>query len=350
MIFHLPYKRLLILTEGSLGVFSSKTGVSVMRYRRPEVVGVLDSTRAGQDIATILPGISGIPIVASVGEAGLLEPDALLIGIAPAGGALPDRMRRHVLDALKGGISIISGLHTMLRSDAELVAAAEESGATIHDIRDVGPLQRIAQGKARSSRAKRVLTIGLDCNIGKMVTSLELRRAAVEAGLDAAFVATGQTGIMIEGWGIAIDHVISDFTAGATEMLVEHVADRQIMFIEGQGSLGHPGYSGVTLSLLHGSCPDVMVLCTRPGRRLHNEWADCPIAPIRQQIHVYEAVAALMHPSKVVAVSVNTAGMSEADAAAAIRAAAEESGLPAADPIRSGPDVLLKAIRAALVL
>jgi uncharacterized NAD-dependent epimerase/dehydratase family protein len=259
-------------------------------------------------------------------------------------------MRAHIKDALAAGISIITGLHVLLREDAELMALANKSGAKIHDVRDAGPIHRIARGLARHTRAKRVLTVGLDCNIGKMVTSLELRRAAKEAGLSAAFVATGQTGIMIEGWGIAIDHVISDFTAGAVEMLVEHAADNDIMFVEGQGSLGHPGYSGVTLSLLHGSCPDAMVICTRPNRRLHNDWPDCPIAPLRQQIPAYEAVAGLLHPAKVVAVSVNTAGMTEPEAQAAVNAAAEESGLPAADPIRHGPDRLFKAVRDALKL
>jgi uncharacterized NAD-dependent epimerase/dehydratase family protein len=131
-------------------------------------------------------------------------------------------------------------------------------------------------------------------------------------------------------------------------MLVEQVADSDIMFIEGQGSLGHPGYSGVTLSLLHGSCPDALVMCTRPGRRLHNEWPDCPIAPLRQQIEAYEAVAALLHPAKVVAVSLNTAGLTDADADSAIQAAADKSGLPAADPIRTGPEPLLNAVRNAL--
>lgn len=348
MIFHLPYRRILILTEGSLGVFSSKTGVSVMRYRRNDVVGVLDSKYAGQDIATIIPGLSGLPIVASIADAAALRPDAILIGIAPAGGALPDRMRAHLADALRAGVHVVSGLHTMLRSDPELMELADASGATIHDIRDAGPIQRVARGKARYTRAKRVLTVGLDCNVGKMVASLELRRAAVDAGLDAAFVATGQTGIMIEGWGIAIDHVISDFTAGATEMLVEHVADRQICFVEGQGSLGHPGYSGVTLSLLHGSCPDAMVMCTRPTRTLHNDWQDCPIAPLTQQIEIYEKAAALMHPSRVVAISLNTSGLSDADALAAIESAARESGLPAADPIRQGPGPILQAVRTAI--
>jgi uncharacterized NAD-dependent epimerase/dehydratase family protein len=348
MLFELPYRRMLVLTEGELGVFSSKTAVAVLRYRRSDCLGVLDSVHAGKPIESAVSGLSDVPIFASVEEAMHLEPDAVLIGIAPSGGALPERMRAHLVDALRRGLSVVSGLHALLRHDSELVELAAQHNARLHDIRDAGPITRIAQGLARRTRCKRVLTVGTDCNIGKKVTALELRRAAVEAGLDAAFVATGQTGIMIEGWGIAIDHIISDFAAGAAEMLVEHVADRQICFIEGQGSLGHPGYSGVTLSLLHGSCPDAMVIMHRPGRVLHNGWENCPIAPLPQQIDLYERVAGLMHPSKVVAVALNTADMSATEAAQAVAAAASETGLPAADPIRDGAGRLLAAVRAAV--
>jgi uncharacterized NAD-dependent epimerase/dehydratase family protein len=350
MIHELRYRRLLILTEGRLGVFSSKTAVSVMRYRRDEVVGVLDSTCAGRPIESMLDGISGVPIVASVADAVTLQPDAVLIGVAPVGGELPAPMRRHLVDALKHGLSIISGLHCALKAEPELATTAQEHGGRIHDVRIPDPIDRIASGAARKLRVKRVLTIGTDCNVGKMVASLEMRRAATEAGLDAAFVATGQTGIMIEGWGIAVDHVLSDFTAGAAEMLVEHVGDRQVCFVEGQGSIAHPGYSGVTLSLLHGSCPDAMVLCHRPDRSQHNDWPDCPIAPIRQQIALNEQVLAPLHPGKVVAVAVHTGGMPAAEAEQTLRSIASETGLPTADPIRTGPEALLAAVRRHLSL
>jgi uncharacterized NAD-dependent epimerase/dehydratase family protein len=139
--------------------------------------------------------------------------------------------------------------------------------------------------------------------------------------------------------------VLSDFAAGASEMLVEHVADREVCFIEGQGSIGHPGYSGVTLSLLHGTCPDAMVMCHRPGRMLHNDWPDCPVAPINAQIQIYEQVLAPLHPGKVVAVAMNTGEMPDAEAERAIEEMAAETGLPTADPVRSGCAVLLAAVR-----
>lgn len=347
MIHELPYSRMLILTEGHLGVFSSKTGVSVMRYRREHCVGVLDSAFAGRRIEDVLAGtgISGLPILASIAEARAVKPDAILVGIAPTGGALPGVMRRHLAEGLRSGLSIISGLHTMLRDDSELFELAEEHNARIHDVRDPGPITRVAHGLARRSRAKRVLTVGVDCNVGKMVTSLELRKAAQAAGFSTAFAATGQTGIMIEGWGIAIDHTISDFTAGAVEMLVEHVADTDIIFVEGQGSIANPGYSGVTLSLVHGCCPDAMVMVARPDRTNHNDWPNCPVAPLAQQIALYEQVLAPLHPGKVVAVAVNTAGKSAEEAERWVKEVAGETGLPAADPIRHGAGVLFDAVR-----
>jgi len=345
MIFNLDYRRMLLLTEGHLGVFSSKTAVSVLRYRPDDVVGILDSAHAGKPLGEIVPGVKDVPIVGSVADAAALRPDAILVGIAPTGGALPPVMRQHLVDGLRRGLSIISGLHTLLKEDAGLAGLAREHGAQLHDLRDFAHITRIGRGLARGTRARRVLLVGTDCNVGKMVTALELRNAARAAGVDAAFVATGQTGIMIEGWGIAIDHVLSDFVAGAVEMLVERAADRPLMFIEGQGSLEHPAYSGVTLSLLHGSCPDAMVMVHRPSREHHNSWPDCPIAPVEQQIDLYERMLAPLHPGKVVAIAVNTAGMEPADADAAVAELGARTGLPAADPIRHGVGKLWEAVR-----
>ncbi|MBN1492004.1 MAG: DUF1611 domain-containing protein [Phycisphaerae bacterium] len=342
------YRRLILLTEGALGVFSSKTATSVIRYRRDDVVAVVDSQAAGQSLEQILGIGQGIPIVADVAEAMRFKPDALMIGVAPVGGGLPAAMRIPVVDALREGLSIISGLHLRLRDDPELAALAEAHGAALCDVRDPGPVRRVAFGLARSLPVKRVLTVGTDCSSGKMVTSLELRAAAIRAGLDAAFVATGQTGAMIEGWGTAIDAVVSDFAAGSAEMLIERVHDRQICFVEGQGSIEHPGYSGVTLSLLHGVCPDAMIMCTCPTRQYHDKRDDCPIAPIEQQIQLYESLTAPLHPACVVGVAANTAGLDDAEANRRIAALAERTNLPACDPIRNGVAPLLAAVRAEL--
>jgi len=348
MLVELPYRRILVLTEGLLGTFTSKTAVCLLRYRPNDVVGVLDRAHAGQPLRSLIDGVGDVPILASVSEAlsSLPErPNAVVIGVAPVGGALPGPMRQHVIDALRSGLSIISGLHAPLHRDPELAQLAERHHARIHDVRDPGPIERIACGLARQTRVKRVLTVGTDCNVGKMVTAYELRDTASKAGLDAAFVATGQTGIMLEGWGIAIDHVLSDFTAGAVEMLVEQVAHRQICFIEGQGSIAHPGYSGVTLSLLHGACPDVMVVCHRPNRDVHSGWADCPVAPVAEQIALYEKVLEPLYPAKVVAVALNTVGMPDEAAVRTLETITNQTGLPTTDPIRWDCQPLLVAVR-----
>ncbi len=348
MIMEIPCRRILLLTEGQLGTFSAKTAVSLLRYRRHDVVGIVDSVAAGRPVEKFLTGINNVPIFANVIEADQYQPDALLIGVAPVGGALPAPMRAQVIQALKRGMAIISGLHTPLSQDPELADLARHSGARIYEVRQPGPIDRIAMGHARNFPVKRVLTVGTSTNVGKMLTACELCRTARNAGLDAAFVPTGQTGIMIEGWGIAIDHVLSDFTAGAAEMMVEHVADRQICFIEGQGSLDHPGYSGVTLSLLHGTCPQALVLVHRPGRKLHNEMPGCPITPLEEQITLYEQALSPLYPGKVVAIAVNTVEMPQKSADQAVQSIAQRTNLPAADPIRHGCDTLLDAIRSHL--
>lgn len=344
------YKRLAILTADKLGPVTSKTAAGVIRYRPRDVVAVIDWAHAGRDLHSILGWGRGIPIVAGLAEAKPLQPDALLIGIAPMGGQLAGDFRTVVCHAVAEGLSIISGLHTMLKDDPELVRLAARSGAQLLDVRDPGNFDQVATAKAAILPVKRVLTVGVDCAIGKMMTSLELTDAARRAGLDAAFVPTGQTGIMIAGWGISIDRVISDFTAGAAEWLVQQVSDKQICIIEGQGSIEHPGYSGVTLSLIHGSCPDAMIMCTRLDRIAHRHVEQCPVTDIRKQIALCEQIASCVHPVKVVGVSVNTAGIPEEQARQQVEQVARETGLPATDPVRYGADVLLPAIRAAVQL
>jgi uncharacterized NAD-dependent epimerase/dehydratase family protein len=318
----------------------------VIRYRAADVVAVLDSHYAGRPLESVLGCGKGIPVVATMAETRQFDPDALLVGIAPVGGQLPEPMRRHIREAICSGLAIISGLHTMLREDAEFAGLAGQHGVPLLDVRDPGPLQRIASRRARRCRVRRVLTVGTDCSVGKMVAALELRDAARRAGLDAAFAATGQTGIMIEGWGIAIDRVISDFAAGAAEWLVEQTAERDIVFIEGQGSITHPGYSGVTCSLIHGTCPDALVLCHCPDRTEHEHMDDCPALPIERQLAVYEMMANAVHPAKVVGLCVNTAGMDDAAAREAIDELAARANLPATDVLRYGCEPVLSAVLA----
>ncbi|MBN1342907.1 MAG: DUF1611 domain-containing protein [Phycisphaerae bacterium] len=345
----LDYRRMVILTDGQLSSLGAKTASSLIRYRREHVVAVLDPQHVGQPLEGLIGWGQGIPVIASIEQALAFEPDSLLIGIAPIGGKLPDAWRTHLTAAIRHGMSIVSGLHMLLRDDDELSEQARKHGVELLDVRDPGPFDRVAVGMAAELPVKRVLTVGTDCAVGKMVATLELRAAARRVGWDAAFVATGQTGIMIEGWGIAVDRVISDFTAGAAEWLCEQVADRQIAFIEGQGSITHPGYSGVSLGLLHGACPDALIVCHQPGRD-HHHGVEKRSASLLDHIALNERLANARHPCRVCGVSLYTAGMSDEDARAAIKATAAETGLPTTDVVRFGCDPLIESLREAFEL
>ena len=214
-------RRLAILAEGEFGPHNAKTAYGVIRYGRDDVAAVINSTRAGQNVDAYLPG-HDIPIVATLADALAIEPppDALLIGIAPTGGRLPQSWRTVILDAIAAGLDVLSGLHTFIGDDPEFAAAAAAAGSTIVDYRRPPERMETAVGRRHAPGKRVILTVGSDCAIGKMSVALELRRAAQTSGDSVAFVATGQTGMMIEGWGVAVDRLISDFAQGTVEWLV----------------------------------------------------------------------------------------------------------------------------------
>ncbi len=338
-------RRLVILTDGQFGPHSGKTAFGVIRYGHDEVVAVLDSTLAGRNVAEWIPGHE-IPIVAGLEEAldlpGRPRPDALLIGIAPAGGRLPESWHAVLHAAIDAGLELHSGLHTFLGDDPELSSAAAIAGVRIVDYRRPPERFETAVGRVHGPGKRVLLTVGTDCAIGKMSVALELRNAARAGGDDVAFVPTGQTGMMIDGWGVAVDRVISDFLNGTVEWLVEE-GERlgDWVVVEGQGSLDHPAYSAVTLGLIHGATPHAMILVHRAGQ-VEKDFGDAedrsfPIADLRPFIDLHERVAGSVAPSKVVAVAVNTSLLADDGAARrAIDAIAAETGLPADDPVRFG--------------
>jgi uncharacterized NAD-dependent epimerase/dehydratase family protein len=348
-------RRLAILAEGEFGPHNAKTAYGVIRYGRDDVVAVIDSTRAGQNVSAYLPG-HDIPIVATLADALALQPppDALLIGIAPTGGRLPQSWRTVILEAIAAGLDVLSGLHTFIGDDPEFAAAATAAGSAIVDYRRPPDRMETAVGRRHAPGKRVILTVGSDCAIGKMSVALELRRAAVESGDSVAFVATGQTGMMIEGWGVAVDRLISDFAQGTVEWLVEEgegLADWVI--VEGQGSLDHPAYSSVTLALIHGATPQAMVMVHNPGLREHDfdhlPEASFPIAALPGFIAMHEQIAGLVAPSRVVAVALNTSLYADDDEARRLIAATEaETGLPTDDPYRFGPERLWGRIREAV--
>jgi uncharacterized NAD-dependent epimerase/dehydratase family protein len=345
-------RRLVILTEGQFGLHDAKTAIGVIRYGTDEIVAILDSSMAGRNLSEFLPAFD-IPFVATLGEtlAGAVRPDGLLIGIAPTGGRLPSEWRVLILDAIAAGLDIHSGLHEFVGDDPAFSVAAAAAGTRLIDYRRPPERMETSVGRRHRPGKRVILTVGTDCAIGKMSVALELVAAARRAGLSAVMVPTGQTGMMIEGWGVAVDRVISDFENGTVEWLVEQGEARgDWVLVEGQGSLDHPAYSAVTLGLIHGATPHAMVLVHKPGITEHDfehlPEASFPIASLPGFIDIHERVAGLIAPSRVVAVAVNTMLYLDDDDARAVIAATEaETGLPADDPVRFGPDRLWGTIR-----
>jgi uncharacterized NAD-dependent epimerase/dehydratase family protein len=338
--------RYLILAEGFSGdPHYGKTLRGVLRYRRDDVVAILDSTRAGE--AEV-----GVPVVGNVDDALPFRPTTALVGVATQGGRFPPAWLDVLRDCIEHGLDVENGLHEFLTHDAALVELAAQRGVELRDLRRPPADLSTATGANLDVPGTIVLTVGSDCAIGKMTVSLELDLEARRRGLNSVFVPTGQTGIAIAGWGIAVDAVVADFIAGAAERLVVEGADRggDVLWVEGQGSLVHPVYSGVTLGLFHGSAPHLLVLCHEAGRTAIEGagGGPHPIPPLRELVALHERLALPARPTRVVAVALNTRELDEAAARVAIADAERETGLPADDPVRFGAAKLVDAVLAAV--
>jgi uncharacterized NAD-dependent epimerase/dehydratase family protein len=311
----------------------------IVHYGPHPVVAILDSTRAGESYA-------GIPIVASVDEALRFGPTTAAVGVATQGGRFPPAWRELLKDSIRAGLDLESGLHEFISDDAELSGLAAENGVELRDLRRPPADLSVPTGENLQVQATIVLTVGSDCAIGKKTAAVELDRAAQRRGVKSVFVPTGQTGIWIAGWGIAIDAVVSDFLAGAAERLVVEGAARggELLWIEGQGSLVHPAYSGVTMGLMHGAAPHAYVLVHK-ARATHTEgYPDHPLPPLPELIELHERASLPLRPAKVVAVALHTGALPEEDALAEIGHVQQETGLPTDDPVRFGADTLLNAV------
>ena len=337
--------RYLILADGLFGPEESKTANACIRYTPERVVGIIDASKAGSTAQHVLGFGGDIPVVGTL-EAGLaLGPNALVIGIAPAGGQLPDAWLRLLAGAIENGLEIWSGLHTFIGDIPELAALAKKHAVAIHDLRRPPAKLTVANGRVRDIAATVVLTVGTDCNIGKMTTQLQLLGALRARGIRTNFAATGQTGILVEGRGIGVDAVIADFIAGAAERLVLECAEgADLVLVEGQGSIIHPSYSGVTYGLLHGSLPHAQVLCAQPSRSTINrcEWVKIP--PLLDFVRLSEAVAAPLRMAPVIGISLNTYDLDEDTALRTIEKVRNETGLPTTDTVRFDAEPLVDAI------
>jgi uncharacterized NAD-dependent epimerase/dehydratase family protein len=333
-------KRYLILAEGKSGdAHYGKTMRGVVAYSPHPTVAIVDSDRAGETYEQI-------PIVASVEEGLAYEPDTALVGVATQGGRFPDAWRQLLKESVAAGLHVENGLHEFLSDDSEISGLAAKHGVELRDLRKPPPGLSVPTGENLRVQAKIVLTVGSDCAIGKKTVAIELDRAARARGVKSEFVPTGQTGIAIAGWGIAVDAVVADFLAGAAEWLVVEGARRggEVLFVEGQGALVHPAYSGVTMGLLHGSAPHALVLCHKAGAEVVEGYPDHPLPSLAELVELHERASLPLRPARVAGIALNTHGLSEEEARAAAAASRAETGLPADDPVRFGGDVLLDAV------
>jgi uncharacterized NAD-dependent epimerase/dehydratase family protein len=333
-------KKYLILAEGFSGdPHYGKTLRGVMRYRRDSVVAILDTERAGESD-------DGVPIVGSVDDALGLEPNTALVGVVTQGGRFPGDWQELLKSCVLKGLDLENGLHVRLRDIPGLTELAAEHNVDLRDLREPPPDLSTVTGANLDVDATIVLTVGSDCAIGKMTATCELDLEARKRGLRSVFVPTGQTGIAIAGWGIAVDAVVSDFLAGAAERLVVEGVERgDLLWVEGQGAILHPVYSGVTVGLIHGSAPHLYVLCHEVGRTVvEGDATESPIPSLSELVDLHERMSLRLRPAKVACIALNSSGVSEEEARAAIEAAEDETGLPADDPVRFGAGKLLDAV------
>jgi uncharacterized NAD-dependent epimerase/dehydratase family protein len=333
-------KRYLILAEGfSHDPHYGKTLRGVMRYRRESVVAILDTKRAGETD-------EGVPIVSSVDDALGFNPNTALVGVVTQGGHFPGDWQELLKSCVAKGLDLENGLHVRLRDIPGLTELAAKHGVELRDLREPPNDLSTATGENLEVDATIVLTVGSDCAIGKMTATCELDLEARKRGLRSVFVPTGQTGIAIAGWGIAVDAVVSDFLAGAAERLVVEGARRgDLLWVEGQGAILHPIYSGVTVGLIHGSAPHLYVLCHEVGRTItEGDPTESPILGLAELVDLHERMSLKLRPAKAACIALNTSGVSEEEARAAIDAAEAETGLPADDPVRFGAGKLVDAV------
>lgn len=334
-------RRMVILTDGFHDSHTAKTAINVLRYKPEEVVAVLDRAGAGRTSQELLGVVGSIPVVASLADAP--GANTLLLGIAPPGGKIPPHWYEIVLEAIRRRMDVVSGLHEFLNDIPAFVQAARQHGVRLVDVRS-NDEHDVANRRGILDSCLRIHTIADDCSVGKMLVAVEVVNGLKRSGVDAKFVATGQTGMLIEGDGCCVDRVISDFVAGAAEKLVLANQHHEVMIIEGQGSLFHPRYSCVTLGLLHGCIPDGLILCYEMGRKVVFGMPEFPLAPLEKVREYYEMTARLMHPCRVIGIGVNGSKFHDDEVAAECERVGQQLGLHACDVLRHGPDKLVQAV------
>ncbi|MCC9607910.1 DUF1611 domain-containing protein [Blastopirellula sp. JC732] len=334
------HHRIVLLTDGFSSPFLAKTAISMLRYRTADIAAVLESNVQAKTAQEVFNTGGDVPLVADLAQ--VPDADAVYIGIAPPGGNLPPAWRPILLEAIRRNIDVVSGLHDFLIDDPELVQAAEESGSRLIDVRR-NRYRQIASGQPFRKGCVRIHAVGQDCSLGKMVASLEVDKGLRDRGHSTAFIATGQTGIMISGIGVPIDCVVADFVNGTIERFIRQNEEHDFLLIEGQGSISHPAYSAVTAGLLHGAAPDGLIYCYEAGREHVKGLQDIPLRTHQELLKAYEVVSNLRHPCRIIGVAVNTRTLSQDEAMAELERARQEFQLPVCDVYRTGAAELVEA-------
>jgi D-glutamate N-acetyltransferase len=310
----------------------AKTAFGLRDWRREACIGQWRLPACRVDLG--LPEMRPVQAAASGAR-------TLVIGVAPFGGQIASAWIAPLVEALEAGLDVASGMHTRLRSVPEVAVAAERTGRSLFDVRHSDERFPVATGRKRSGL--RLLTVGTDCAAGKKYAALSIHRALVSRGVDATFRATGQTGILIAGRGVAIDAVVADFAAGAAEWLSPDNEPDHWDVIEGQGSLFHPAYAGVTTALLHGSQPDALVVCHEPGRETIDEYPGFPVPDLRACVELNLTLARLTNPAALCAgIALNTSGMAPEERATHLDEVQQRFGFPCFDPIATGADTVVR--------
>ncbi len=335
-------RKMVLLTWGHSNPRTAKTATGLLRYCPDECVAVFDPDNAGRKAQEFLETGGETPIIASLDE--VPGADTLVMGIAPPGGRIPEAWRTVLFQAIDRGMNLLSGLHDFLSDDPELAKAAAARGVTITDVRK-NNFRQIAKREGLRPDCLRVHTVGHDCSVGKMVVSLEIARGLQRRGLDAEFVATGQTGIMVSGAGLPLDCIVADFVSGGAEKLVLDNQHHDILVVEGQGSLVHPSYSGVTLSLLHGCLPHALVFVFEAGRDAVGGLDHVPLPSLAKQRDLFETMASIHQPCETIAVAMNGRRVSPEEAHRIAQVVENDLQLPVVDVIRDGADRLLDAVQ-----
>ena len=338
-------ERMVLLAEGRLSSIGLRMVIAALLYIPDRVVAVIDSTKERKTAQEIIGFGGDTPIVHSLEEALAFAPDSLLIGITPLGGQLPESWKAVIREAIGAGLHIASGLKQNLGLDAELLYLARQAGVQIHDLRAVTASHQIrAQGSWRRRDVNTILTVGTDSNTGKMTTALMIHREMLKRGMNAAFVGTGPTGILIGGRGIAIEAVTSDFLEGAIEFEVDRAVNEgfEYVIVEGQSAITNCGNAAIALGLLHGTMPDAMVLCHQPSRS--EDGYGLPLPTLKRSIELHEAIIGVFKPSVVTGIGLNSMDLNREELRLTEASMLKETGLIAVDPLRESASPLVDTL------